>query len=314
MKGLLTLEMQDYSKYFLLILVLGITGCDESGKLDEFFRPAPVQPLAEIITTSVPIGHCAMVAMANQNGFQIPYESIQRGDGVSLIRIIPTNEFPLIYLEPSCREILILSFPAGDDFAIMSMFFVRERIIEWHTIPVILDDGKIKAVFASQDICVRDSVEVDLHMGPADIRIELERVEKPVPESAGAAIEQNAWIIDVDPSGTWDLFADDTYTITGGAQDVSVYTGPSGNESSVLQLAMIDTRIYPDCIISPSDGFAVLHEIDLNTGPEESIEDLVLGTVFYHFRESCTGMVDIPLATGNYIGSTGKKIDLKLLD
>jgi len=77
---------------------------------------------------------------------------------------------------------------------------------------------------------------------------------------------------------------------------------------------MIDTRISPDCIISPSEGFAVLHEIDLDTGPEDSIDDLVLGTVFYYFREPCTGMVDIPLATGNFIGSTGKKIELKLLD
>jgi len=163
--------------------MLGIAGCDDTGKLDEFFRPAPVQSLAEIIRISIPIGHCATVAMANQNGYQIPYESIQTGGGVSLIRIIPTNEFPMLYLDPSCREILILSFPAEDDFSILSIFFVQERIIEWHTIPVILEDGKIKAVFASQDIHVRDSVEVNLQMGLADIRIELERVEEPVPES-----------------------------------------------------------------------------------------------------------------------------------
>ncbi len=313
--------MQNHLKYIIVVLLLAITGCEQSGKLDEFFRPAPVLPLAEVIRTSAPIGYCAMVAMADQLGYPGPWESIPAGNGFSIIRIIPSGEFPLIYLDETCREILILRFPADDDFSILSIFFIEDgpqnspgRIIEWHTIPVKLEEGKVKAVFASQEIYVRDSVELNLQMGLADIRIELDRLEEPRPESAEAAIGQNAWIIDVDPGGTWDLLSDDTYTITGGEQNISVLTGLAGSETGIIQMAMIETVIRPDCILAPTDGFAVLREIGLNTGPGDSLEDLVLGTVLYRFRAECTGQVDIPLATGNFITSTGKKVDLKLLD
>ncbi|MFC2098155.1 hypothetical protein ACFLSP_00285 [Bacteroidota bacterium] len=312
--------MKNLFKYFILIfLVLG--SCEESGKLDNFLRQAPVEPLADIIRTSVPIGHCAMVAMADQKGYPIPYETLPVSDGLSLIRILPSDDFPFVYLEEGIKEILILSLPADDEFAIISILYLSgesvslvEQIHEIHTIPVILEEEKLKAVFASQDIYVKDSVELELHMGPAEIWIELERAEEPRPETTEAAIEQNAWIIDVDPSGTWDLFSDDVYTITGGQQDVSALSGPTSEEAGILQLAMIGTRIRPDCILAPDDGIAVLHEIDVATAQEESIEDLVLGTVFYQFISECTGQVRIPLATGNFVTSTGTKIDLGLID
>ncbi|MFC2115654.1 hypothetical protein ACFLTU_04225 [Bacteroidota bacterium] len=313
--------MQSNLKYIVIVLLLAITGCEQSGKLNDFFRPAPVQPLAEVIRTSIPIGFCAMVAMADQLGYSIPYDRIPAGDDLSLIRITPAGEFPLLYLDKACKEILILRFSADDEFSILSIFFIEDlpvssldRILEFHTIPVMLDEGKVKAIFASQEIYVRDSVELHLKMGPGDIRIELDRLEEPRPESTEAAIEQNAWIIDADPAGTWNLFSDDIYTITGGEQDISVLNERFSSETGIIQLAMIETQIHPDCILAPRDGFSLLREISVSTGPENSLEDMVLGTVLFRFVDECTGQVEIPLATGNFITSTGKKVNLELLD
>jgi hypothetical protein len=313
--------MKGILKYFIFAFLVAAAGCERTGRFNEFLRPVPVEPLTELIRTALPVGNCAMIAMADQMGFQVPGENTPSGGGFSIIRIIPGDEYPLCYLDASCTEIMILSFPADDDFAILSIFFIlheqdcpHKRILEVHTIPAMVENGTIRAVFASQDIYVRDSIELNLQMGPADIRIELDRLETPRPETSEAAVRQNAWIIDVDPAGTWDNFTDDRYTITGGEQDISVLTGQQGSETGVMQLAMIGTLMRPDCILAPVEGFAVLRQIGVNTGPEESLEDLVLGTVFYRFNASCTGKVDIQLATGNFLSSTGKKVDLELLE
>ncbi len=306
--------------YLPLALLLLAGACDQGDKLDDFLRPAPVEPLAEIIRTAAPLGHFAMVAMADQMGYPIPYEKINLDSGFSVIRLTPSENFPLVYQDESCREVLILRFPVDEDLAIISIFYIcgnlmdpPDKIIEIHTIPVMADDGKIKAVFASQDIYVRDSVELNVQMGPGNIRIELDRLEEPRPESTEAAIEQNAWIIDVDPAGTWDAFWDDSYTLTGGEQDVSVLTGESYSNTSVIQMAMIEATLRPACILAPVEGHAVLREVSLETSGDESIKDLVLGTVFFRFTAGCTGKVDVPLATGNFVASTGTKVDLNLL-
>jgi len=313
--------MRSILKYIIFSFLLATAGCERSDRINEFLRPAPVKPISEIIRTTLPIGNCAMIAMADQLGFPIPYEKIQPGGSFSIIRIVPSNDFPMIYLDESCREIIVLRFPADEDHAILSIFFIHEDpdnlhkgILEVHTIPAMIEKGSLKAVYASQDIYVRDSLELNLQMGPADIRIEMDRLETSKPATSEAAIKQNAWIIEIDPSGTWDLYTDDSYTITGGQQDVSVITGQSVSETSIIQLAMIGTRLGPECILAPVEGFALLREIGIHTGTENSLEDLVLGTVFFQFNAFCSSKVDIPLATGNFITSTGKKIELDLLD
>ncbi len=311
--------MEKIPKYLAILLILMLSGCEESGKLEDYLRPAPSQPLADVIRTSLPVGHCALAAMADQAGYPIPYEVLPLDGGLTLIRIHPDGSFPLVYLDECCREILVLCFPVDEDLAILSIFFVNpdpasllEKILEIHTIPVMLEEGKVRAVFASQDIYVRDSIELSLHMGPADIQLELGRLEVEEPETSEAAIEQNAWSIHADPAGTWDDFRDDVYALTGGQQDISVLSGQSRSETCILQLAMIETIMSPECLLAPLDGFALLREIGVDTGPRNNLEDLVLGTVLYRFRSTCTGQVDIVLATGNFFTSTGKKVDLGL--
>ena len=307
-------------KYLIFIFLLAAAGCERTGSLEGILRPVPVDPIREVIRTAVPIGHCAMIAMADQLGFPVPPEKLPIPGGISAFRIAPRKDYPLVYLDASCEEITVFCLPADEDLAILSIFFkfrdtesTHEKYLEVHTIPAMIDEGKVKAVFASQDIYIRDSIELNLQMGPADIRIALERAESPRPETSEAAIRQNAWIIDVDAAGTWDNFSDDRYSITGGAQDISVLTGRQGTASDVLQLAMIGVLMQPECPEAPVEGYAVLRQIGVDTDAGESLQDLVLGTVFYNFIPSCTGKVEIRLATGNFIASTGKKVDLGLL-
>jgi hypothetical protein len=313
--------MRSGLKYIAFVLVLCLGGCEQQERVENFFRPVPVLPLEGIIKTCLPVGYCSMIAAADQLGYSIPYEKLRAGNGFTLIRIQPSGEYPLIYLDETIGEILVLRFPANDEAMILSIIVTHNnwqeipgRIIELNNVPVIIEDGKVTAVFVSQDIYVRDSVELDLHMGPGNIQIALDRLETPRPAAAVTAIDQNAWIIDADPSGTWDQHWDDQYVITGGEQDVSAITGETGTGSGILQLAMIGTVLGPGCITTPTGGFAVLHEIGVETGSESVVNDLVVGTVFYNFKEDCTGRVLVPLATGNYITSTGKTIRMDLLE
>lgn len=306
-------------KYLGLVLLLGITGCEQSGRLDGFLRPVPVEPLTDILATALPVGYCTAVAMADQRTYPIPHERWPAGNGFTLIRVLPSEAYPLIYLDRSIQEVWILRFSVDDETALLSIFFkpgadLPGRILEIQNVPAILEDGQIRSVIASQDVRVRDSLEINLQMGPGNIQIELDKLASPRPETTSAAIEQNAWIVEVDPSGTWDYFEDDRYTITGGLQDVSTMSDRTGTGTSVLQLAMMEILITPECLLAPTDGFAVLQEVAVETSQEGQTEDLVLGSVFYRFVPRCTGTVNIPLATGNFIAATGQDVPLHLLE
>ena len=102
--------------------------------------------------------------------------------------------------------------------------------------------------------------------------------------------------------------------VTGGEQDVSSISDPERNEASVLQMAMIGLMIDPECLRNPVSGFTVLREISVETGRDNRLDDLVLGTIFYTFEKPCTGRIKVPLATGSFILSLGKEVEFNMMD
>jgi hypothetical protein len=306
-------------KNLIISCLFLLFGCESAEELGGFFRPAPVEPLADVVRTIVPLGYLSAVAVAGNLGYPVPGEIVGMEDGITLTRILPSGEFPLSYLETDIREIIILCFPVDEEVYIISVICLLEgyysgegRILEYHTIPVLHAEGKLMTVFAGQDIRIRDSIELTLQMGPAEIWIEMKRLEEPRPESTEAAIRQDAWMIETDTRGTLENYMDDTYLITGGSQDVSVISGRDYSASGIIQLAMMELFMSPECRLAPSGGFGVLQAIEVSSGPGNSNEDIVIGSVIYEFRGKCTGKVSILLGTGSFFGSTGKNIDLNL--
>jgi hypothetical protein len=309
----------------MLFMFVFFSGCErldqKADKVREFFRTPPVQPLQELIQTSVPVGFCAVAAMADQMGYTLPGGNIFQYGGNSVIHFKNKHEYPLSLLSIPCDDIYILRLQADEEICIISALFVKNestsgqcRVYHISPVPVLFDEGNVKAIFVRNNVYVGDDLNLELKMSQGEIDLAIEKLGMPKPGDVSVAVEQNAWIIIVDPAGTWQVFGDDRYSISGGEQDISTYSNPAGNAASVLQMAMIGTTISPECLKNPVEGFAVLREISVETGTDSSLDDLVLGTIMYTFNESCNGRIKVQVATGSFVLSLGKEVEFYMME
>ena len=308
-----------------IILAFTLVSCEQAERtkdtLQTFLREPPVDPVASTIRTSVSIGYCASVAVASLMELDIPHATVYRDGSKSLIYLGSGTEMVVPYWNNRTEEIIIASVAMDEDVLIMSIIFPDEAIrtncfqlLNVETIPVILEEDHIMTIYANQDINIEGEPSLNIEMGPMEMEIEIGRLDVERPETEQVAIKQNAWITDVYHHGTFNQFLDDDYIITGGEQQV--FTGYYGTstDASVFQMAMIEARLSSDCFLNPGSGFAILREIDVSTSGNSGLNDLVLGAVFFTFHDLCNGKVLIPVATGNFITSSGKEFDLMLYE
>ncbi len=318
--------MKAVSKYLTwLFLFLFLSGCEhleqKADMIGGFFRQPPILPVLEVIQTSVPTGFCATVAMADQLGHTIPGADVCNYDGLSLIHMENNHEYPLSLLSVPCDEIYILRLGMDEDMCMISSFFVsndhpsgQQKIYHIGPVPVMLDDQHVRAIFLRNHVSFQDELNLELNISRGEHDLAIERLKVPNPDDVSVAVEQDAWVIEIMPGNTWTDFSDDKFMVTGGEQDVSTISDLEGNAASVLQMAMIGLMIDPACLRNPVSGFTVLREISVETGSDNRLEDLVLGTILYTFEKSCTGRIKVPVATGSFILSLGQEIEFNMMD
>ena len=318
--------MKAINKYLAwLFLFLFLSGCEQleqkADTVNGFFRPPPVLPVLEVIQTSVPTGFCATVAMADQLGHIIPGADVINLNGLSMIHMENNHEYPMSLLPVPCDEIYILRLGMDEDMCMISSFFLsddhqsgQQKIYHSGPTPVMLDDQNVRAIFVRNQVSVEDELNLELKISRGEIDLAIERLKVPNPDDVSVAVKQDAWVIEIVPGNTWTNFSDDKFMVTGGEQDVSSISDPERNEASVLQMAMIGLMIDPECMKNPISGFTVLREISVETGRDNRLNDLVLGTIFYTFEKSCTGRIKVPLATGSFILSLGKEVEFNMMD
>ena len=255
-----------YIKYLILLFMLVFAGCEQwerdAGDIREFFRTPPVEPIISTLHTAQSVGYFSTIAMTDHLGYEVPCDNRFELGGNVIIHQSNKGVYPWEGSGPSYRDIFIIAYGVDDDMVIINIIYVAEDpateklfVDQISTIPVLLDEDLIKAVYASNDISIRDEYDMDLNLSPADIEFEIERSEMPVPEETNIAIQQDAWIIEIDQGDSWTDLSDDSYTITGGEQEAAVITDHSGNATRVLQLAMIGIHISNECIVCPTEGF-----------------------------------------------------------
>ncbi len=318
--------MQTVTKYLAwLFLCLFLQGCEQleekTDTVRDFFRQPPVLPVLEVIQTSVPTGWCAVAALADQLGHAIPGAEISHSDGLSLIRVKNSPEYPLSLLSIPCEEIFIIRLEVDQDMCIMGAFFVsneplpgQQKVYHVGPVPVLLDGQHVRAIFARNHVAVENELLIELKVSRAEIDMAIDRLMAPEPENLSVAVAQDAWVIEIETENTWNDFSDDKYMITGGEQDVSTFSDPDGNAASVLQMAMIGLTIDPVCLKNPVSGFTVLREISLETGHDSRLDDLVLGTILYTFDMTCTGRGKVPVATGSFLLALGQEVEFDMSD
>ncbi|UCG26948.1 MAG: hypothetical protein JSV24_08195 [Bacteroidales bacterium] len=301
---------------FILIFLLSIlTSCKEA---DEYFKDPETEPVIHAIKAATAIGYSASAAMAVMTGEQLPgvyaTKSCSSFPCASLvyISINSGNYFP--YSDDRNGQIIIAGLWPSAEEAILTMFiydldistpgFTLKNV---RTFPVTRKDGELMAVFAGMDINIGPNplLPLELVLTEGEINFELSRLETETPEDIYVAVDQHAYIIEIDQKDTPANLLDDVYTITGGGQLIEVVDDRAG----IIQQALMAVEMNPDCLFNPRNGYALIKTTGTgdNTLPE-------LGTAILEFHTACDGTADITVATGVYIRSNGKSIPLGLME
>ncbi len=198
----------------------------------------------------------------------------------------------------------------GDDGGVITALFTDIDVLEAkyafkgiHTIPVIeIENEKIMTLFAEQDIIIGEGSDTLLHLNMTNPQISLEtqRLNENQLDDAFVAVQQNVWFATVNQNNTMSDVYDDEYTIYGGGQIVEA----TSNSGGILYHAMIGAKFtHSTCEINPISGLGFIQNFKVGT-------EVDLGHIFLNFHDRCDGKAYVELATGKYLLSNHKNVNL----
>jgi len=283
-------------------------------KIKEFDYNPEIAPLKHGFQTSAAIGYCASVAHSFFTGGDLPENVIIQSNnsneetqtGILLLNV--NEEYPLPF-NSSVGQITIAGI-WSEDGGVITTIFTDINIIEskyelvgFHTVPVVeLEDGKLLTLFAEQDIVFGEGSDtlLNVEMGIAKIWIEIDRIDNPQPTDAFVAVKQNVWFVTIDNKNILSDVYDDEYMVYGGGQIAEVNALSGG----LLYHAMIGAKFIPDeCNMNPLSGLGFIQNLKVGTETD-------LGHIFLNFHERCDGKAYVEMATGKYLTSNHKNVNL----
>ncbi len=310
----------------ILLFLITITACRKDGidnPLDDWFQDPPVAPITQTIKTVVPIGYVASLVAADMKGYTIVNTKSVQQKSSKLLYVDTETNYPYKFKGDTYGEMIIAYIQTDENTALVSVFFTDMDVVSGEfklknviAFPIIIDEfyQKITAVYAWMDINLGSNLlpgidltqeEIDDNLGKLDNRrtgSSLDEIE--------VAISQDAWIVDVYHNNTFDNVLDDNYKFFGGQQAIHVEDYETESSTGAMQMAMIDVDFSADCTKNPTNGFVFMQDVEVATSTNDN--DIVFGHVFYEFTPDCDGRVLVDLATGNFISSIGKEINLGL--
>jgi hypothetical protein len=297
----------------IIILFLPELSCR---KVNNYFRDPETELLVETLHTTVIAGYAANIAMNVMEGWIFSNVTLLRsnpGFPCTTIMVVNTeNETGLYSAAGKVNSITIAGLWPDANTAILTLLFTDYHagtstfdLIGIETIPVIREGDYTHVVLASMDIRFNPDQEsmLQLNLNTLEVESEFLRIDMPRPTDVYVAVLQNAYFIDVNNHGTNGNLNDDSYTVTGGGQLVEV----AGNEAEIVQQAMVDVKVSPDCSANPVDGMALIRVTGIkgNEFPE-------LGTAILQCSPDCKGTARVFVATGIYIRSNGQNVTFQL--
>jgi hypothetical protein len=301
-----------FSLILLFILVIPPYSCR---KMQDYFRNPDTEYIAENLNTAILTGYAAGKAMAVMEGVSFPNMITTRSNSgfpcttTMVLNLAQDDDF--VFSPGKSSAITIAGLWADSTTAILTMLFTDFHagtntldLIGIETIPVIREGYDVRVVLADMDISLNpdQSSILSINLTDLEVQSELLRLDMPRPADVYVAVSQKAYFVDMDMSGTWDDFTDDTYEVTGGGQLVEV----AGNSAEIVQQAMVEVQVSPDCFANPVNGMALIKV----TGVEdEGFPEL--GTALLQFHDQCDGEAEVLVATGMYIGSNGQHISFR---
>jgi hypothetical protein len=295
------------------VILLSFLSCN---KMKDYFRDPDTDVLIETVHSATLTGYAANIAMAVMNGQNFQNVSFSRtGTGypcTTIMVIDLTDESGYSYTVEKADAITIAGLWADSTTAILSMLYTDYHrgsemldLVGIETIPVIREGNCTHVAMANQDIKLNPDQQsiLSIDLNTLEIESEYFRLDVPRATDVYVAVAQDAYLIDIYNQGTLQNTNDDEYVITGGGQLVEV----TKNTAEIVQLAMIEVKISPDCEQTPVDGMSLIRVTGLeNQGFPE------LGTALLEFNNNCNSRADVFVATGMYIGSNGSSVPFSL--
>lgn len=303
-----------YPKIIILLALVLVFTSNSCRKIREGNEDPEIEPIKHGFQTSAAIGYCASIAYTFFNGGVLPdnviLQSQNNGEGThSAIFLVNINdEYPLPFND-EIGQIFIAGI-WGNNGGVITAIFTDINIIEdkyklvaIHTIPVIeIEKGEIMTLMAEQDIVIGENNDplIHLNMSNPQINIEINRLATEQPNEPFVAAQQNVWFVNVDQKNTSNNSNDDEYTINGGGQIAEI----SSKTGGMLYHAMICTKFTNSvCNLNPISGVGFIQNLKIG-------EETDLGHIFLNFHENCDGKAYVELATGKYLRSNHKKVNL----
>jgi hypothetical protein len=278
----------------------------------------PVTPVTKTIKTVVPVGYAASLVISDMKGYKQTNVKSVKQKSAKLLYVDTSIDYPYKFKNDSYGEMVIAYIQTDLNTALVSVFFTDMEISTGNfklknviAFPVILDEfsNKITAVYVSMDVNLGDNLFPGIDLSEPEINENLGKLDNEITYITEIAIEQNAWIIEIDPGNFADLY-DDDFKIFGGQQAVQVEDYETESSVGALQMAMIDVDFSSDCLKNPTSGYAFMQDVEVATSTNDN--DIVFGHVFYDFHSSCDGKVEVEVATGNFVFAIGSELDLGL--
>ncbi len=308
--------MPNFRTIFLFagVLILAFSSCNP---LKKYFRDPETDSLVETVHAATLTGYAVSAAMGKMSGLtpsdEVSYErSVNGFPCVTTLVLNMEDDYGYPFLDNKASYITVVGLWSDANTAIFSLLYANynssTQVISFlgiQTVPAFRDGNNIEILLATQDIRFNpDQTSLfSLNLSTLEFESELLKLDVPRPPNVYIAVEQSAYFIDVNTNGTPGIQSDDRYNLCGGGQLITVETG----STEVIQQAMIDVRITPECNISPVSGNSILRVIDI-----EDHDLPELGTVRFEFNDDCDGDAHVFLSTGIYTGANGKNISFHL--
>jgi len=310
----------------VIICCLGMLSCgggdDLQTAIDNFNREPDGEPIRATIKTTVPLAHVAAVAMAAVDGASSPEVTVATTcssypcPALVSLELDPQN---LPFAAEYSGTVIVAGLWASRDAAILTVTFpdtpVGVSTFSVHKISTfpVMASGRSSGytiVFADIDINIDSEPDNTIDLSSEAIRMEYDRAETSASDDAEVNLAMDAWVVKIVDADTVDDFSDDRYIVSGGGQYVGVTSSYSASATNMIQLGLANVSISNDCALNPTEGFALIQEVDVSSGSDASMP--VLATAMFAFESACEGRAPVLLATGNYIASIGSTIPLNL--
>ncbi len=297
--------------FLLLVPIVILFSCKED---KQYFKDPETEPVIHTVKAASAVGYCSSLAMTVMAGETLPgvvaTKTCSDFPCASLIFVNLNDDIRIPFTADENGQIIIAGLWTDVNQAILTLFFYDIDIStsiftlkNVHTFPVTEHNGNFIAVFAGMDINLGSNpiLPLELDLSEGEINFELERLDFDTPGDVYVAVEQHAYIIEINQQGTATDLNDDSFVITGGGQIIEVMDDKGG----IIQQGMLDVLIDIECQANPRNGYALIKNTSAggNSIPE-------LGTAILNFHNQCDGLVDVSIATGVYIKSNGKSIPL----